>query len=165
MGSTLDLPRIRPMQHAFPTEQPPLRMPRSCLIELTVGVQLAAPWALLRHGSLTGIEVEDARAFARWLGRPIRFEILSPREIPEALATAGIDLAIGGLQGDAQIGEVALSCRYSGSGEHQSPEFDSPRLSHVWAIPRSSSALFASLAFYLWMVRVAVPEPELVRLH
>jgi ABC-type amino acid transport substrate-binding protein len=153
------------MQSPLNQDQQSIRLPGSCLIELTVGVQLASPWACLSHGSLIGVEVDDARAFARWLGRPIRFEILDPRDIPQALANAEIDLAIGGLQGDLQIRDVALSCRYAGSAEHREAAFDSPRLSHVWAIPRSSPALFASLAFYLWMVRAAVPEADLATVH
>jgi hypothetical protein len=168
MGKRL-IPEDCSMQTAFSIDRQPGPMPRSCLLELTVGVQLAAPWTSMSNGRLVGCEVDDARAFAKWLGRPIRFEILESRQIPQALANAEIDLAIGGLRGDSKIREVALSCRYSGFDHCTDDATNSPRLSHVWAIPRRSGALFATLAFYLWMVRTGVPEPvstpRLTRVH
>jgi ABC-type amino acid transport substrate-binding protein len=155
------------MQSALAFDYTPEPLPRSCLMELTVGVQLAAPWAWVQNGVLGGIEVEDARAFAKWLGRPIRFEILEPEQIAQALEESEIDIAIGGIRGDRQLSGVALSCRYSARTFGHGEERHGSRLSHVWAMPRRAASLFATLAFYLWMVRPGVPEPELeaVRLH
>jgi len=134
---------------------------RTSLIELTVGVQLASPWAYCRNGVFGGIEVEDVVRFAKWLGRPVRFVVLAPWETAQALANADVDLVIGGVQADNALRKVALSCTYSSTGsraDEQSP-------SHVWATPRGSSALFATLAFYLWMVRKQAPRLRAATLH
>ena len=153
------------MQNALNRQQRPEPLPRSGLLELTVGVQLAAPWTWLQHGRIAGIEVEDARAFATWLGRPVRFVVLEPGEVARALDEAEIDLAIGGLRGDRQLAGIALSCRYSARQFGHAGDDDGGRLGHVWAMPRRSAALFATLAFYLWMVRPGVPALEPARLH
>jgi ABC-type amino acid transport substrate-binding protein len=153
------------MHSALAFDERPEPLPRSGLMELTVGVQLAAPWAWMRDGVLGGIEVEDARAFAKWLGRPIRFEILEPDQIAQALEDAEIDIAIGGIRGDRHLTGVALSCRYSARKFGHGEERHGSRLSHVWAMPRRAASLFATLAFYLWMIRPGVPELEAVRLH
>jgi hypothetical protein len=147
------------MQHAQVLEQRPEPLPRSGSLELVVGVQLAAPWTRLQGGKLVGIEVEDARAFAKWLGRPIRLVVLEPDQVARALADDDIDLAIGGLRGDRRLSGVALSCRYSARCFGHEGADDS-RLRHVWAMPRRSASLYATLAFYLWMVRPGVPEED-----
>jgi hypothetical protein len=132
--------------------------------ELTVGVQLAAPWACMRHGQLEGVEVDDARAFARWLGRSVRFVVLMPGDVSRALRSSEVDLAIGGVQDLPELCDVALSCRYSerlftGEDRH------SAMSSHVWAMPRHATTLFASLAFYLWSVKRAAPARKKARLN
>lgn len=138
---------------------------RTSLVELTVGVQLAEPWAWVRQGIFGGIEVEDVQAFAKWLGRPVRFEILAPWEVARALAEAEVDLVIGGLQADPALRKVALSCRYSSRTFAAGDERHGERHPHVWATPRGSSSLFATLAFYLWMVRRGEPRLHAVTVH
>ncbi len=139
---------------------------RTSLVELTVGVQLALPWAWVRNGIFGGVEVEDVKAFAKWLGRPVRFVVLAPWEVSRALADTEVDLAIGGIQADRALRKVALSCSYSphrltrGELLHSADQHP-----HVWAIPRESSALFATLAFYLWMVRKAEPRRAALSVH
>ena len=151
------------MQSAL-LEEPSEPVLRTSMVEIVVGVQLNEPWAWVRRGIFGGIEVEDVRAFAKWLGRPIRFEILAPWELASALAKAEIDLAIGGIQADPALRKVALSCRYAGRGPRSAEAFGE-RQPHVWMTPKDSSALFATLAFYLWMVRREEPRLQAVSVH
>jgi hypothetical protein len=133
--------------------------------ELTVGVQLAAPWAWMRHGQLEGVEIDDARAFARWLGRSVRFVVLTPGDVARALATSEVDLAIGGVQDDPTLTDVALSCRYSERMFAADEDRHNSLCGHVWAMPRHATTLFASLAFYLWSVRQSAPARRRMRLN
>ena len=151
------------MQNAL-LDEPSEPVLRTSMVEIVVGVQLAEPWAWVRQGVFGGIEVEDVQAFAKWLGRPIRFEILAPWELSGALADAEIDLAIGGIHADPALRKVALSCRYS-SRASRNDDHGLERQPHVWATPRGSSALFATLAFYLWMVRRDEPRLQTVSVH
>ena len=150
------------MQNAL-LEEPSEPVLRTSMVEIVVGVQLAEPWAWVRQGIFGGIEVEDVRAFAKWLGRPIRFEILAPWELAGALANAEVDLAIGGIQADPALRKVALSCRYAGRGSRE--QAFGERQPHVWMTPKGSSALFATLAFYLWVVRRDEPRLQAVSVH
>src|SRR5690606_21625031 len=131
---------------------------RTSLVELTVGVQLAAPWAWCRDGVFGGFEVDDVRAFATWLGRPVRFVVLAPWEVSSALAESEVDLAIGGIQADRDLRQVALSCHYSPRRLSRGEPRHAEQYPHVWALPRGSASLFATLAFYLWMVRKSTPH-------
>lgn len=133
--------------------------------ELRVGVQLAAPWACIRHGQVEGVEVDDARAFARWLGRSVRFVVLVPGDVSRALRSSEVDLVIGGVQDAPELADVALSCRYSERLFSSSEDRHGALSTHVWAMPRHATALYASLAYYLWSARGSAPARKKVRLN
>lgn len=128
---------------AHPFERPALR----------VGIVLSAPWALANDLCLDGIEVREARRYARWLGRELQWRHLTHDQLPLAFKQRQLDLAIGGLGATPELRANARLATFSPQRLHvqQCPRGVGYR--HVWAVSRSAWRDWAAANAFLQLVR------------
>lgn len=132
------------------TPRPPLR----------IAVSMAAPWAIADELCLEGIEVDEARRYAQWRGRALRWVNVPAASLPQALRDGKVDLAIGGLCASPELAASARLLQFSdkrlGPGGRECP--DGTR--HVWAVGRSAWLEWASVAAWLQVVRHGKAEAD-----
>lgn len=120
---------------------------------LRVGLVLSAPWSLAEDLCLDGIEVREARRYAHWLGRELQWRNVTPEQLPQALRTQQLDLAIGGLSATPELRANARLATFSSQrlGVDTCPRGVGQR--HVWAVARGAWREWASANAYLQLVR------------
>ncbi len=129
---------------------PPLFKPRA---ELRIALLLDAPWAFAEELCLEGVEVEEARRYAQWRDRKVRWLHVPRDALARALNTGLVDLAIGGVRATPELcanAKVALFCP-----ERLDLDLcpDGVGQRHVWAVGREAWREWAMVKTYLQVIR------------
>lgn len=124
--------------------------------ELRIAVLLEAPWAFAEELCLEGVEVDEARRYAQWRGRSVRWLHVPCEALPRALSSGAVDLAIGGLRGTPELCAAAKVALFSHERLDQALCPNAVGMRHVWAVGREAWREWAAVNTYLQMIRPRV---------